>query len=58
MSDPIIVVYTPPEAGLPYLAVSIDPGGKVSATCHKTFDEAEAAVVKTTANVHKELGSD
>ncbi len=58
MSEPIIAVYTPPEAGLPYLAVTIDPGGKVSATCHKTFDEAEAAVLKTTAQAHRELGSD
>lgn len=58
MSEPIIAVYTPPEAGLPYLAVMIDLSGKVTATCHETFDEAEAAVVKTTAHTHRELGSD
>jgi len=35
-------VYSPPTAGLPYLAVMIDPDGSVSAAAYPTLVEAEA----------------
>jgi hypothetical protein len=34
-------VYDPPNAGLPYLAIVIAPGGEIAAVPYKTAAEAE-----------------
>lgn len=41
MAGITFVVYDPPTAGLPYLAVAIAPGGQVSAVAYPTAHEAE-----------------
>ena len=57
-NQPIIAVYEPPEAGFPWLAVTIAPDGTVAATAHATFDDAEAATLKNLSAASKGLGSD
>jgi hypothetical protein len=57
-TQPIIAVYKPPEAGFPWLAVTISPDGTVAATAHATFDAADAATLKNLSAASKGLGSD
>ena len=39
-----LTVYTPPNAGLPFLAVTHLPTGDVSAVPFRTYEEAEAHI--------------
>ncbi len=57
-NQPIIAVYEPPDAGFPWLAVTISADGAVVATAHATFDDAEAATLKAQSAASKGLGSD
>ncbi len=41
MGGVTFVVYDPPKAGLPYLAVVIAPSGEIAAVPYKTAAEAE-----------------
>jgi hypothetical protein len=40
----IVAVYNPPKPGLPFLAVSIEPNGKVAGMATMTAAEAQAIV--------------
>ena len=55
-NQPIIAVYEPPEAGFPWLAVTISPDGTVAATAHATFDAVEATTLKNLSAASKGLG--
>ena len=37
-------VYSPPKEGLPYLAVIIDPSGKVTVFPHSSLKDAEVSI--------------